>query len=76
MVACCAEDWELLSISCQSLVVEKLEISKEYSGFALSVMTRSSTTADCQPFWREIYHTSALYSLLANPPSKVTTNLV
>lgn len=45
------------------------------------VMTRSSTTAagrtaDCQPFWRASHHTSALYSLRADPPSKVTTNPV
>lgn len=36
VVAYCAEEWGLLGTSQQSLVVEKLEISKEYSGFCFA----------------------------------------
>ena len=36
MVAYCTEEWGLLGTSQQSLVVEKLEISKEYSGFCFA----------------------------------------
>lgn len=77
VVACCAEESGLLGTPQQSLVVVKLEISKEYPGFCFACNdSRPSTTAAGRAAdWRH-RHTGARRSLLAEPSPKVTTNLV
>lgn len=72
VVAYCAEEWGLLGTSRQSLVVEKLEISKEYSGFCFAwdnqQVVYHSSREDC---WLErIHHTSAWHSLLVDLPPR------
>lgn len=57
----------LLGTSYQSLVVEKLEISKEYSGFFCfvwddQVFYHSFRKGCCQPFWRETSHKCTVFS--------------
>lgn len=48
VVAYCAEEWGFLGTSQQSLVVEKLEISKEYSGFYFAWDNQQAVYHSCK----------------------------
>lgn len=64
VVDCCAEEWGLLGTPQQSSVVEKLEFSKEYSGFCFACDNQQVVHHSCRKAadWRDSSHKCTAFS--------------